>query len=214
MVMRATYFFGVISASMVVMLLALAPGISRAANNQTLGPDEQTFLSHAISDNAGQIAMAKLALQKSQNPKVIALANAIIQERVALDARLVQLMAGGVNAVKPGAINGATIASLQALDGDAFDKSFAGLLVRDHNKIISDYECIKGSSTNLAVRSLVHAAVPELRGNLMAALTVLRSAEEWTPSAHLQAVAATDTHTSKTSLFVGEPLSSIVAAPW
>jgi putative membrane protein len=211
--MRTDNLLGWLSASLVVMVLTLAPGISRATGNQTLAPDEQGFLARAISDNAEQIAMARLALQKSQNQKVIDLANVIIQERVALDARLVALLPGSVNTAKPGANNDATMASLQSLNGEAFDKSFAGLLVRDHNKIISTYECIKASTTNLAIRNLVHSAVPELQGNLMAALMVLRS-HEWAPSAHPQAVAATDTHTSKTSIFLGEPLSSIVAAPW
>jgi putative membrane protein len=212
--MRMANFSGLVSASLMMMVLTLAPGLSRAADDQTLAPDEQMFLARAISDNAEQIAMARLALQKSQNQKVIDLANTVIQERTALDAKLISLLPGnGVNTAKPETNNDASMTSLQSLNGDAFDKSFAGLLVRDHNKIISVYECIKVNATNLALRNLVHSAVPELRGNLMAALTVLRSSE-WAPSSHLQAVAATDTHSSKTSMFVGEPLSSIVAAPW
>jgi putative membrane protein len=213
MVMRMSNFFGLVSASLVAVMLTLAPGLSRAADNQTLAPDEQAFLTRAISDNAGQIAMARLALQKSQNQKVIDLANAVIQERLELDARLVQLIPGAVNMLKPGATNDDTMASLQTLNGDAFDKSFAGLIVRDHNQIISEYQCIKASSTNVALRHMVHISVPELQGNLMTALAVLRSAD-WSPSSHPQAVAATETHASKTSMFLGEPLSSIVAAPW
>jgi putative membrane protein len=211
--MRMGYFFGLVSASLVVAVLTLAPGLTHAADNQTLAPDEQAFLTHAISDNAGQIAMARLALQKSQNQKVIDLANAVIEERLALDARLVQLIPGAVNMLKPGATNDNTMASLQTLNGDAFDKSFAGLIVRDHNKIISEYQCIKASSTNVALRHMVHISVPELQGNLMTALAVLRSAD-WPLSAHPQVAAATDTHTGKSSMFLGEPLSSIVAAPW
>jgi putative membrane protein len=211
--MRAVNFLGFVSASLMVMVLTVAPGLVRAANNQTLAPEEHSFLVRAMADNAGQIAMAKLALQKSQNQKVIDLANAVIQERTALDARLVQLLGFGVNTPRPAADNDATMASLQSLNGDAFDKSFAGLLVRDHNKILSAYECIKASSTNLALHDIVRHAVPELQSNLMTALAVLRSAD-WAPSAHQQALTATDTRNGKTSVFRGEPLSSIVAAPW
>jgi putative membrane protein len=209
--MRTANLLGFVSASLVVMLLTIAPGLTRA--DQSLSPEEQNFLTHAMADNAGQIAMAKLALQKSQNQKVIDLANTVIHERMALDADLVRLLNTGVGSARPAADNDATMNSLQALNGDAFDKSFAGLLVRDHNKIISEYQCIKANSTNLALRSIVHRAVPELQGNLMVALTVL-SSSDWAPSAHQQALTAAEPHSSKSSTFMGEPLSSIVAAPW
>jgi putative membrane protein len=211
--MRRVNFIGFVSASLMVMLLTLAPSFARAANNQPLSPEEQSFLTRAMSDNAAQIAMAKLALQKSQNQKVIDLANAVIRERTALDEDLVRLLQGGVGAALPAANNDATMATLQALNGEAFDKTFAGILVRDHNKILSAYQCVKANSTNLALRNIVHKAMPDLQGNLMVALTVLRSAE-WAPSAHQQALTSTDTHNSKNSVFVNEPLSSIVTAPW
>lgn len=211
--MRAANVWGFVSASLVVMFLTMAPGLTRAADNQPLSPDEQNFLNHAMADNAGQIAMAQLALQKSQNQKVIDLANTVIHERMALDADLVRLLTTGVGSARPAADNQASMATLQGLSGDAFDKSFAGLLVRDHNKILSAYQCIKANATNLTLRHIVHKAVPELQGNLMVALTVLRSSD-WAPSAHQQALTAADTHASKSSTFMGDPLSSIVAAPW
>lgn len=211
--MRAANLMGFVSASLVVMLLTLAPGLTSAADNQQLNPDEQNFLNQAMADNAGQIAMAQLALQKSQNQKVIDLANTVIRERMALDADLVRLLNTGVGSARPAADNQTSMTTLQALNGDAFDKSFAGLLVRDHNRIISEYQCIKANASNLTLRHIVHKAVPELQGNLMVALTVLRSSD-WSPSAHQQALTAADTRTAKSSTFMGEPLSSIVAAPW
>jgi putative membrane protein len=216
MVMRTANLFGFVSASLMVMLLTLAPGLTRAADNQPLDPEEQAFLNQAMSDNAAQIAMARLALQKSQNQQVIDLANTVIQERQALDERLVQLL--GPNAVsspKPAANNDDAMASLQPLNGDAFDKAYAGLFVRDHNKIISAYECIKAHSSNLALRNVTRGAMPELRGNLMIALTMLRSPNWMLPSQRQQAVAAADTRTTKASAYLGEPLlTSIVTAPW
>jgi putative membrane protein len=213
--MRTGNFLGFVSASLVVMMLAMMPTLTRAADNQPLDPDEQAFLNQAMSDNATQIAMATLALQKSQNQQVISLANTVIQERRALDARLVQLLGrSAVDTPKPAANDDGSMASLQQLNGISFDKAFAALLVRDHNRIISAYECIKARSTNLALRSVARGAMPELRGNLMIALTLMRS-PNWMPSQHQQAVAATDTHTTKSSAYVGEPLlTSIVTAPW
>jgi putative membrane protein len=213
--MRTANFFGFVSASLMVMVLALTPALTRAADNQPLDPDEQAFLNQAMSDNAAQIAMAKLALQKSQNQQVIDLANTVIQERQSLDARLMQLLGrSAVNTSKPGPNNDDTMASLQQLNGNGFDKAFAALLVRDHNRIISAYECIKAHSSNLALRTVARGAMPELRGDLMIALTLMRS-PSWMPSQHQQAVAANDTHSPKANAYVGEPLlTSVVTAPW
>ncbi|GLQ97835.1 DUF4142 domain-containing protein [Dyella mobilis] len=209
--MRKADFLGLVSASLVLAWMTLAPGLARASDDQTLSPKEQAFLARATSDNATQIAMATMALQKSQNPKVIALANAVIEERNALNAQLSPFTARVPAA--PATNGNASIASLQSLDGDTFDRTFAGLLVRDHNQIISAYECIKASASNPALRNVVHHAVPALQNNLMTALTVLRSAN-WAPIARTQALASTDTHANKTPVFVGESLSSIVAIPW
>ncbi|QAU24508.1 DUF4142 domain-containing protein [Dyella sp. M7H15-1] len=211
--MRTAHLFGFVLASWVVVLLTLAPRLTRAADNPPLSAEEQGFLIQAMSDNAAQITMAKLALQKSQNQKVIGLANTVMHERMDLDANLVRLLATGVGSMKPAANNEASMTSLQALSGDAFDKSYAGLLVRDHNRIISAYECSKANSTNLALHNIVRKAVPELQGNLMVALTVLRSSD-WAPAAHQQVLTATDTRSSKAMMFMGEPLTSIVTAPW
>jgi len=211
--MRTANLFGLVS--LVVTLLALAPGLTRAADNQPLDPEEQAFLTQAMSDNAAQIAMASLALQKSQNQQVIELANTVIRERQALDGRLVRLLGrSAVSTPKPAANNDAAMASLQPLNGEAFDKAFAALVVRDHNKIISAYECIKAHSSNLALRDVARGAMPELRGNLMVALTVLRS-PNWMPSEHQQAFATADTHATKANAYMGESmLTSIVTVPW
>ncbi|GFZ87957.1 DUF4142 domain-containing protein [Dyella caseinilytica] len=211
--MRTANSFGL--ASLVVTLLALAPGLNRAADNQPLDPQEQAFLTQAMSDDAAQIAMASLALQKSQNQQVLDLANTVIQERQALDRRLVPLLGrSAVSTAKPAANNDEAMASLQSLNGAAFDKAFAALLVRDHNRIISEYACIKAHSSNLSLRGVARGAMPELRGDLMVALTVLRS-PNWMPSQHQEAVATADTHTTKSNAYLGEPLlTSMVTAPW
>ena len=209
--MRFANLTTLVSITCVMLCLTLAAGVASAADNQTLTPEEQAFLNRAMSDDASQIAMAQMALKKSTNPKVIALANTIIQERTALDTQLAQVLttSGDMqNKAKP-ADNDATLTSLQSLNGDAFDKTFAGLLVRDHYQIISAYESMKANCTHAGLQSIAHDAVPALQGNLTVALDVLRS-EDWNPSAH--SLTAVESHGAKVPAY-WEPIS-IVAAPW
>jgi putative membrane protein len=212
--MRLANLTTLVSITVVMLCLTLASGVASAADSQTLSADEQAFLSRAMSDDAAQIAMAQMALKKSTNPKVIALANTIIQERTALDAKLAQVFATAhaQDKAKPAAAgNDATLTALQSLNGDAFDKTFAGLLIRDHYRIISAYEAMKSACTHVGLQNITRDAVPALQGNLTVALDFLRS-EDWKPSSHASALTAVDSHGSKIPVY-GESIS-IVAAPW
>jgi putative membrane protein len=212
--MRLANLTTLVSITMVMLCLTLAAGVASAADNQALSADEQAFLSRAMSDDAAQIAMAQMALKKSTNPKVIALANTIIQERTALDAKLAQVFATvhAQDKAKPAAAgNDATLTALQSLNGDAFDKTFAGLLIRDHYRIISAYEAMKSACTHVGLQNITRDAVPALQGNLTVALDFLRS-EDWKPASHSSALTAVDARGSKIPVY-GESIS-IVAAPW
>lgn len=209
--MRVASYSRYVPVSLVMLWLTLAAGFAQAAetNPLPLNPDEQAFLARAMSDNASQIAMAKIALSKSTNPRVIDLANAIIQERIALDMRLAQLV--GMNKHAQPAVN-TTVDRLQALNGDAFDRTFASSAVRAHCRLISAYEAMKLTSSNPALKDFAHQAIPALRGNLTVALSVLRASG--LNAAHTQqvAVASADARGSKAPVF-WEPIS-LVAAPW
>lgn len=200
--------------SLVLMGLLLVSGLAQAADaNQPPANDEQAFLARARSDNATQIAMAKLALNKSTNPRVIDLANAIIQERTTLETHLVQLIPSRDEGAGVDQSAAAThmLDHLQSLNGDAFDKTFASASVKNHCRIISAYEAMKLSSSDIALRALAHDAIPALRSNLTVAMSVLRSSD-WTPSRHQEALTAVDSHAAKAPVF-WEPIS-LVAAPW
>jgi putative membrane protein len=208
--MRVASYSRFVPVWLVLMCLMLAAGLAQAAdtNPQPLNPDEQAFLARAMSDNASQVAMAKMALNKSTNPRVIDLANTIIQERTTLDTQLAQLV-GNTKHEQP--VADAAMDHLQSLNGDAFDRTFASSAVRNHCRLISAYQAIKMTSSNPALKDVAHQAIPALRGNLTVALSVLRSRS--LNSAHPQeAVASVDARGSKASVF-WEPIS-LVAAPW
>jgi putative membrane protein len=215
--MRKLKLTNMVLGSLVLMWFTSVLSTVCAADNQSsLNDTEHAFVARAMSDNAAQIAMAKLALQKSKNPQIVELANIIIAERVALDQQLANLAAGSIDriAIEQAALNSARMTALQSLNGDAFDKTFAGLLIRDHYQIIPAYEAVKMDATHDALWSCVHDAVPALRGNLAVALSFLRS-ENWKPATHRQQVALTtdtDSHANKVPVY-WESLS-IVAAPW
>ncbi|MFC3653160.1 DUF4142 domain-containing protein [Dyella humi] len=208
--MRVASYSRLVPVSLVLMWLTLAAGLAQAAdtNSQPLNADEQAFLARAMSDNASQIAMAKMALAKSANPRVIELANTIIQERSDLDTRLAQLASN--NKPEQPTTN-AAMDHLQSLNGGAFDRTFASSVVRSHCRLISAYEAMKMTSSNPLLSDVAHQAIPALRGNLTVALSVLRSSG-LNSARPQEALASADARASKASVF-WEPIS-LVAAPW
>jgi predicted outer membrane protein len=138
---------------------------------------------------------------------VIELANTIIQERTALDARLAQL-AGGNERVSAPAMD-----HMQSLSGDTFDKTFASSAVRGHCRLISAYETMKLTSTNPALKDIARQAIPALRGDLTVALAVLRSSGPTLATHHQEAVASADARGNAKAPVFWEPIS-LVAAPW
>lgn len=213
--MRKVNLTSFVLGSLAIMWFTSVLSTARAADNQAFDSAEHAFLTRAMSDNAAQIAMAKLALQKSKNPQIVELANMIISERVALDQELANLADGSIDrlALQQAALNNARMTALQSLNGDAFDKTFAGLLIRDHYQIIPAYEAVKVDATHDALKAFAHDAVPALQGNLAIALSFLRSGG-WRSTPHQQVAltGAADAHASKVPVY-WESLS-IVAAPW
>jgi putative membrane protein len=214
--MRKINLTRLVLGSLVLMWFTSVLSTALAADNQALDHGEHIFLSRAMADNASQMAMAKLALQKSKNPQIVALANMILTERAALDEKLATIAGKSVDraALLQAATNCPRMAALQSLDGDTFDRTFAGQMIRDHYQIIPAYEAVKFSTANVAIKSFAHDAVPAMQGNLAVALSFLRDGG-WRSASHQQVAlngAAADAHASKVPVY-WESLS-IVAAPW
>lgn len=211
--MRMAKLTSFVLISLAVMWMTLVPGTARASDSEPLSADEQAFLTRAMSDNASQIAMAKMALAKSKNPHVVELANAILSERLALDQELLTLASGSIDhaAMQQAATSNTRMTELQSLNGDAFDKTFAGLLIRDHYQIISAYEAMKVTAAHDALKAVARDAVPALQGNLTIALAFLRSGG-WKPIAHQDALTAADSRATKMPVYWES--MSIVTAPW
>ncbi|HTV85008.1 MAG TPA: DUF4142 domain-containing protein [Dyella sp.] len=215
--MRKINLTRLVMGSLLVMWCTSVLSTALAAdNNQALDSGEHAFLARAMADNASQMAMAKLALQKSTNPRILEVANMVLAERSALDQKLAAIAGSSVDraALQQAATHCARMATLESLSGDTFDKTFAGLMIRDHYQIIPAYEAVKFGTADTAIKAFAHDAVPALQGNLAVALSFLR-AGGWRPLPHQQVALSNpvaDTHASKVPVY-WESLS-IVAAPW
>lgn len=171
-----------------LLCLAVLPavGLAHTAANTpkrnerrpALDTREQAFVAQATSDDAMQITLAKLAMNRSANPRVRALASRIVSDHTALNLQFAQLAANtgskghahGMSAQDIGAMR----AHLQSLRGAAFDRAFAGMMVKEHRKIIAAYEVAAKTSADNRLKTIAARGIPVLQEHLAAARALLK----------------------------------------
>ncbi|GAB2560686.1 DUF4142 domain-containing protein [Dyella jejuensis] len=160
------------------MALALASAAAYAQQHAPLDTREQAFVAQATSDDAMQIALAQLALGKSSNGKVLALAKKIVSDHTALNLQFAQLASntgskGHAHGVPAQNIAGMK-AHLQSLNGEAFDQAFAGIMVKEHRKIIAAYEVAAQTSADPRLKKIASQGIPVLQGHLAMAQALMK----------------------------------------
>lgn len=139
---------------------------------------EQAFVAQATADDDMQITLAKLAMGKATDPRVRALASRIISDHTALNLQLAKLAA---NTGSKGHAHGMPVqnihaiqAHLQSLQGAAFDQAFAGIMVKEHRKIIAAYEVAATTAADSRLKTIAKRGIPVLQGHLAAARALMK----------------------------------------
>lgn len=146
------------------------------AHRTALDAREQAFVAQAIADDAMQIALAKLAMMRSSNLQLRALAGRIVSDHAALDLQLARLavnLGSKSHAHGAPARDNAMRAHLESLQGDAFDRAFAGMMVKEHRKILAAYAMAAKTSADSKLRAIATRGLPVLQDHVDAARALL-----------------------------------------
>lgn len=166
----ATRFAARIALCMGLGLLAAAPPARAADTPAALDAAEQAFVAKATADNSMQVTLAQVALDRSQSPKVRALAKRIIDDHKALNRKFTDVTVARKAHGQAHGIPNRDVTEdklrLQNLKGDAMDKAFAGMMVKEHQKIIPLYERAAKDERNRPLRTIAREALPLLREHL------------------------------------------------
>ena len=160
------------------MAHAAAKAPRRSERAPALDAREQAFLAQATADDDMQIALAKLAMGRSASPRVRALASRIVSDHTALNLQFAQLAA---HAGSKGHAHGMPVqnidalhAHLQSLRGAAFDQAFAGMMVKEHRKIIAAYEVAAKTAADDRLKTIAARGIPVLQEHLAAARALMK----------------------------------------
>ena len=142
--------------------------IFAAVTEPKLNSDDLGFVNGAAKGGTAEVALGRLAVEKSSNPRVQAFANRMVRDHSEIGRKLATLAASkGVELPDgKGIMNDATYLELKVLSGKEFDKAYVKAMVSDHKDDVSAFEKQSTAAQDPDVRSFAAKTLPTLREHL------------------------------------------------
>lgn len=146
------------------------PAGTSAPRTPVLARQDQAFIAKAAGDNAFQIAMARLALQKAPSGKVHDLAQRVMGDHTRMNRELAVISTHRSTDQDSPPVPVDKARQLQdrlaPLQGEAFAHAFAGVMVSDHHTAIKLFSDEIDRGHDVAVRDFARKELPALREHL------------------------------------------------
>ena len=137
-------------------------GMSRTNENPNLNngagqtsPGDRVFVGDALKGGMAEVQLGQLALQKSTNADIKQFAQKMVDDHTKMDDQMKTIAQQiGVKVPDgPSKKDKATIAKLQALNGDDFDKAYVKEMVEDHKTDLNDFKAEAENGSDATVRN-------------------------------------------------------------
>jgi putative membrane protein len=140
-------------------------------------PDEG-FFNEAAQGGLAEVQLSQSAQNKGQSQAVKDYAAMIIQDHTAANDKLKTLATSkGVDLpTAPGATQMATKAKLDTQAGDAFDKAYIQIMLKDHKDTIKAFEKEAQSGQDPDAKAFASATLPTLHEHLTKIKSIARAA--------------------------------------
>lgn len=136
-----------------------------------VGPAEQRFMNEAAEGSMAEIQLAQLAAKKGQSEQVKSLASRIEQDHTTASKELQAIASKrGVSLpTSPSPKHQEHMAKLEKLDGAAFDRQYARMMVSDHKKEISKFQRASNDLLDTDLKAFASKTLPNLQEHLQMA---------------------------------------------
>lgn len=123
-------------------------------NNGQMASSDKIFVKKAMEGGLAEVQLGQLALQKSNNPDVKQFAQKMVDDHTKLNDQMKPIAEQlGVNVPdSPSKKDKATMAKLQGLSGDSFDKAYMKDMVKDHKTDLSEFKTEAQNGSNPQVK--------------------------------------------------------------
>lgn len=132
------------------------------------GMSDQRFATKAAADGMAEVKLARLALEKSNNPEVKKFAQRMIDDHSKAGKQLTGILTQK-NINVPERIDAkhqALFDRLSSLQGDAFDREYARAMLADHEEAVRLFEKEVKNGRDLDLRNFAETTLPTLKEHL------------------------------------------------
>jgi putative membrane protein len=163
--MKLTAFAPILA---LVAVFTCAATFAQSPDQQRTAHHDTEFLKQANQGSVDEIDLAKIALNKSQDPDVKNFAQRMIDDHSKLLDDMKQFdMEAGVEVPKhDSAATDAEKAKLEVLSGKAFDKAYMKAMVEDHHKDLEAFLAEEKSTGYPAFKTAVEQGAEVVKGHL------------------------------------------------
>lgn len=159
---------------------AAATPASAATSLERFGDSERAFIAEATGDNAFQIALGRMALEKSSSAQMHALAQRLVEDHTRMANELAAIVgSGGADQTSPAMPADKALQlrnHLSPLQGEAFRKAFVDVTIHEHHLAVALFANEAKNGYDKALRNFARKELPALREQLSMAQAMLEPA--------------------------------------
>jgi putative membrane protein len=155
------------AAGAVVLALSAGPHPLQAQGSQT----EQQFVNQVAAENLMEVRLAQAAQQRATNPSVKQFAQRMVIDHTSMQK--LWMAAAKKNGIyfkaDMSARHQQQAEQLRTLTGAAFDQTYMGLMVQNHQENVTSFQAQRNAGHSADVRQLIEVALPTLQEHLRTA---------------------------------------------
>jgi putative membrane protein len=155
------------AAGAVVLALSAGPDPLQAQGSQT----EQQFVNQVAAENLMEVRLAQAAQQRATNPSVKQFAQRMVIDHTSMQKQwMAAAKKNGIDfKADMSARHQQQAEQLRTLTGAAFDQTYMGLMVQNHQENVTSFQAQRNAGHSADVRQLIEVALPTLQEHLRTA---------------------------------------------
>lgn len=138
-------------------------------------PQDLAFVQQAAAAGDKEVALGKLAEERSSNAEVDSFAEQMVSDHGAANSELLAIAGEREIDVPAPPAEAPGAADLATLQGKAFDAAYVDLMVKDHEEAVALFEAQVGQGSDEALVAFAEEKLPTLRAHLEHARTLQNS---------------------------------------
>ena len=160
-----------------VLALAGAPAISPTKAQNTMSPQDKTFLTKAATGGMAEVSMGQLAERNAASPQVKQFGERMVSDHTKANDQL-KGIARSQNVTLPTNLDSADRATeqrLASMKGTSFDQAYMRDMVEDHQKDVQEFQQEANNGQNEALRMFAQQTLPILQQHLQMAENITKA---------------------------------------